>query len=146
MVRAAEIENSPEGRPLRLALLQQRLGICHFNMNSWDEAEPVLKSSSQIFTRLAGPGDPRTLRSERFLADIYVKTERWTEAEALLKPIYLLTIARTGRDSEESRQVRAARVSTLRALGKLDEADELLREPRPFLAQPTDAPPTSTPR
>ena len=139
MNQAIEIQSSPDGEPLELAELQGHVGAIYLSQRRLAEAEPLLLNASQVFRRLAGSSDERAVEMTVRLAEVYLLTERPAEAEKLLKRVHATRIFQSGRDSAEARHVRDLRVTALRAMEKNAEADELLREPRPFVV-PAAAP------
>jgi len=116
-----------------LAFLQQQLGGAFQDIRRLKEAEPMLKAALETYRNERGVSDPQTILVSRRMAKLHVEQEQWESAVDLLKPLYRLVRSRLGADNAHTVEFRDLLVQSLRALKRDAEADELLREPRPFV-------------
>jgi len=136
---AVSIQDSAGQRTIELATLKQSLGRAYWVQDDDEKAKRVLKQAVELFQATGGSklSDARLARAA--LGAVYHETREFREAIPLLRETYLQEKKLHGVTNRSTRKFRDLLVDSLRHCGQNDEADELLREPRPFVV-PAAAP------
>lgn len=97
----------------------QTLAIVHGELREFDAAEKILTDIIGRYRRLGSAGE---FASQNSLAIVYLRAQRYADAEALLRTMYPAARKRFGDDTFKTINVTALLASALRKGGKLDES------------------------
>jgi len=125
---AARVDRELKDQPALRAEMTGVLADVYERLGMYDQAEPLARTSLDLWSSLRGPGDPEVTEALRRQGVILSDRGRYAEAEEVLRRS--LDSSRRTRGTDDARLAETIEnlASALRPEGKLDEAESLIRE------------------
>ncbi len=117
-----------ESRPAVEASIRRTLGSAYQSLGLHDRAEPHFQAVIALDSRLLGPNNRQTLRDTNQLTSVLDDAARHAEAEPLARRNLKNCVSSLGRDDAVTLDAKYQLGTLLIHLGRLDEAEQLLRD------------------
>jgi len=137
---STQIETELAGQPEVEAAVRHTIGNSYEALGLYEQAEPHLRQSMELFQVHAGPGHPDTLTAMHDLALLLERSGKWSKAEELLRSVVETRVRLLGEDDRATLNTMNALGWLLFSRGRIDEAEALLRRTLALQRQCPDTP------
>jgi TolA-binding protein len=105
--------------------LKQRLAFSLFHIDGWSQAEALLRSLTNEYSKLDGPGSPNVLQARIYLAEALYSEHKYADAIREATEVYPGLAKRLGEDHQLTLQILATRAA---AEGSLRQWEAAIRD------------------
>jgi eukaryotic-like serine/threonine-protein kinase len=125
---SARLPSEFDNRPAVEASIRRTIGFAYQSLGLYDRAEPHFQTAIALDTRVRGPSDRQTLRDVNLLTSVLDDAAKYADAEPLSRRNLETCISSLGQDDPTTLDAKYELGALLVHLGKLDEAERILRE------------------
>ncbi len=122
------VEQDMGGEPRIAGRLEYTLGEAYENLGLYEQAGQHAKRAVDIRTRAFGPEEPETLRAMNSMAKMYLRQERFGEAEGLYREVLSARRRVLGPDHPDTLTSMNSLTIMYARQGRYPEAEKLFRE------------------
>ncbi len=127
-ITSGKLKGDFENRPAVEASIRRTIGSTYQSLGLYDSAVPHFQAAIALDSRIRGPNDRQTLRDSNLLTSVLDESARYAEAEPLSRRNLANCISSLGHDDPISLEAESLLGTLLVHLGKLDQAEKVLRE------------------